>query len=223
MKSNRLFSKVSLPKLVLALVGLGLIAVALLTGRSNYGQNPQSVSGTDPRNAGTLQATPEVRSLIDDWTMRHLVYRETSDVKVLGRLQQDPRWWIQRLARRAAMESGFDTGGTGLPALLSSPASSTAINSDQKKACHGPNCPVVDWGLSLGGAAAAMTADTYPAKFTFDAFATPDCATDYVTMPVNVAGVTPAFATGHGTVTGAGTGGQTVTVGGQTLTASGSL
>ena len=60
MKSNRLFSKVSLPKLVLALGGLGLIAVALLTGRSNYGQNPQSVSGTDPRNAGTLQATPRL-------------------------------------------------------------------------------------------------------------------------------------------------------------------
>src|SRR5437879_2980462 len=213
MKSNRLFSKVSLPKLVLALGGLGLIAVALLTGRSNYGQ----------QNAATLQATPEVRSLIDDWTMRHLVYRETSDVKVLGRLQQDPRWWIQRLARRAAMESGFDTGGTGLPALLSSPASSTTINGDQKKACHGPNCPVVDWGLSLGGASAAMTADTYPAKFTFDAFATPDCTTDYVTMPVNVAGVTPGFAKQTGTVTGKGTAGQTVTVGGQTLTASGSL
>src|SRR6266851_2016061 len=101
MKSNRLFSKVSLPRLVLALGGLGLIAVALLTGRSNYGQ----------QNAAKLQATPEVRSLIDDWTMRHLVYREAVDVTVLGKLQQDPRYWMQHLARLAAMENSSDNGG----------------------------------------------------------------------------------------------------------------
>src|SRR6266568_5089244 len=126
MKSNRLFSKVSLPKLVLALGGLGLIAVALLTGRSNYGQ----------QNAATLQATPEVRSLIDDWTMRHLVFRESVDVTVLGKLQQDPRYWMQHLARLAAMGIAFNNEGTGLSGpgpLLASPAGSTTINSDQKK------------------------------------------------------------------------------------------
>src|SRR5437879_3152861 len=103
MKSNRLFSKVSIPRLVLVLAGLGLIAAALLPGRTSSGQNPQSVSGTDLLDVATPQATPEVRSLIDDWTMHHLVYPETSDVKVLGRLQHDPRYWIQQLARRAAM------------------------------------------------------------------------------------------------------------------------
>ncbi|PYV29643.1 MAG: hypothetical protein DMG22_22440, partial [Acidobacteria bacterium] len=236
MKSNRLFSKVSIPRLVLALGGLGLIAAALLPGRTSSGQ----------QDVATPQATPEVRSLIDDWTMHHLVFPDTSDVKVLGRLQHDPRYWIQRLARQAAIGIAFNNGGTGFPAsgllaslfpaLLASPAQDIVRRGrlpgrfpggappSPTGSCRGPNCPVVDWGLSLGlTSGAALTADTYPAKFTFDVNATPDCAADYVTMPVNVAGANGAFATGAGTVTGKGTAGQTVTVGGQTLTASGSL
>ena len=122
MKSNRLFSKVSIPRLVLALGGLGLIAAALLPGRTSSGQ----------QDVATPQATPEVRSLIDDWTMHHLVFPDTSDVKVLGRLQHDPRYWIQHLARQAAIGIAFNNEGTGFPAsgllaslfpaLLASPA-----------------------------------------------------------------------------------------------------
>ena len=92
MNAKGLLSKKSFLAIGAGLGGLALAAV-LLIGRANFAQSPQT------------QATPEVRSLIDDWTMRHFVYPETSDVTVLGRLQQDPRWWIKHLARRPTAPS----------------------------------------------------------------------------------------------------------------------
>jgi hypothetical protein len=43
-----------------------------------------------------------------------------------------------------------------------------------------------DWSISLG--TGGMAATMYPAKFTFDVNATPNCATDFIVYPVNVAG-----------------------------------
>jgi hypothetical protein len=43
-----------------------------------------------------------------------------------------------------------------------------------------------DWSISLGGGTTALA--MYPAKFTFDINATPNCLTDFIVFPVNVAG-----------------------------------
>ena len=43
-----------------------------------------------------------------------------------------------------------------------------------------------DWSISLGGGGTA--ANMYPAKFTFDITAAPDCTNDYIVYPVNTAG-----------------------------------
>ncbi|PYV13917.1 MAG: hypothetical protein DMG21_19865, partial [Acidobacteria bacterium] len=216
MNANRHLSRKST---VAVAAGLGLIALGatlawLRVSRAQIVVHPQSTE---------TSATPEVRGLIEDWTMHHLAYPEPTDVYGLGKLQQDPRYLMRHLARRAVLGNTFDNGGTALPSfeLLSNPLNpllgrwpSGPVNTPNgngnghgNSGCHGPNCPVVDWGLSLGTvAAAAMTADTYPAKFTFDVNATPDCDADYVTMPVNVAGVIGAAASQTGTFSASGFG-----------------
>jgi hypothetical protein len=46
----------------------------------------------------------------------------------------------------------------------------------------------VDWSVSLGAGSVAQ--NQYPAKYSFDINATPDCANDFVVFGLNVAGVT---------------------------------
>lgn len=43
-----------------------------------------------------------------------------------------------------------------------------------------------DWSISLGGG--SINATMYPAKYTFDPNATPNCSTDFIVYPVNIAG-----------------------------------
>jgi hypothetical protein len=70
----------------------------------------------------------------------------------------------------------------------------------------------VDWGMSLLGNA-TTGAEMFPAKFTFDVNAAPDCTNDFAVYNTSVGGATGADASQTGTVTSdTGVAGQTVTI-----------
>ncbi len=68
-----------------------------------------------------------------------------------------------------------------------------------------------DWSISLGDAA-GTAANMYPAKFTFDITAAPDCTNDYIVYPVNTAGSStqPNLVAFNNLYSGTGTGGTGV-------------
>ena len=119
MKPNSLFSRMllrktrdAIPWKVVTMYGaLGGLTLAglLLAGRAYLGR-PQHTNPLRPLNA----PPPQVQGLVDDWTMRHVAYPDTTDPATLGRLQQDPRWWYQQLKRHAgpAGSAPADAGRT---------------------------------------------------------------------------------------------------------------
>src|SRR5438093_1505158 len=65
-----------------------------------------------------------------------------------------------------------------------------------------------------GGTGAGMADGVFPAKFTFDVNATPDCTNDFAVYAENLGGFQPVAATATGTFSssGQGTAGQTATI-----------
>jgi hypothetical protein len=110
-------------------------------------------------------------SVVTDWTARHAIFPDIKDFSVLARIQRDPRYWHQWYQRH---------WGGRLPGGPSRDA----------RASHR------DWSVLLGGGAG--TGNTYPAKFSFDVTATPDCTKDFVVTGVNIAGSGPTGTAGTG-------------------------
>src|SRR5260221_9750952 len=112
-------------------------------------------------------------SLPQDGSHHHLVFPPPSRIAQAWKLQQEPRFQHQVLSRNiSARQQGHDAGFVG------------------GRGGHGHgrrNLERADWGMSLlagGGAGAGV----YPAKFTFDINATPDCTNDYVAFTTSLAG-----------------------------------
>jgi hypothetical protein len=119
--------------------------------------------------SGQEQASPSSRvSVVDDWTMHHVVYTRFGPMDRMQAIQRDPRalfaW--ERLGMLARSRSA----SIAPPHL---PLAGLAGN-------H------VDWAIDLGAAGTAAT--MYPAKFTFDITAAPSCTNDFVIYPVNTPG-----------------------------------
>lgn len=126
--------------------------------------------------------------MISDWSHRHLVFSQPTSYEKAWRLQSDPRYFQQVVRRNgrggAVHEPESDAGRFGFPSL------------DWRQ--HQREKPFVrDWGQSLGAGGSTGAPITgvnwwpvFPAKFSFDVTATPDCTNDYVVFPTNVAGVT---------------------------------
>ncbi len=102
--------------------------------------------------------------LVQDWSWHHLVFPQIGPQRSLLALQHDSRaianW--QAAIRRELVRWHFGE-------------LSKARSTEHR-----------DWSISLGGGTTAPA--MYPAKFTFDINATPDCTTDFIVFPVNVAG-----------------------------------
>jgi len=113
--------------------------------------------------------------LPQDWSHHHLVFTPPSSIAQAWKLQQEPRFWHQVLSRNPSArqqvqdnDADFVAGRRG--------------HGNNRKNLEHP-----DWGMSLlaGGKAGA---GTYPAKFTFDINATPNCTNDYVAFTTSLAG-----------------------------------
>lgn len=108
--------------------------------------------------------------LPQDWSQQHFVFTERGDRRASLSELVNPRAIIARLARARARASFRDSLGGG--GKWNRPVA-------RKK-------PHVDWAVDLG---ATMTPNTYPAKYSFDINATPDCVNDYVVYGLNTAGI----------------------------------
>jgi hypothetical protein len=114
-------------------------------------------------------------SLPQDWSHHHLVFTPASSIEQAWRLQQEPRFWHQVLSRNASARQQDED------------------NADDFVGRHGGqghdrrDLEHPDWAMSLlaGGKAGA---GVYPAKFTFDINATPNCTNDYVAFTTSLAG-----------------------------------
>jgi len=94
-----------------------------------------------------------------DWSHHYVVFSKSSSPEIMAAVQQDARYWQQKIR----------IGPPIWPQL------------------HRTRKPV-DWSVNLGGAGSSTAPDVYPAKYSFDVNAAPDCTNDYVVFVLNVAG-----------------------------------
>ncbi len=121
-----------------------------------------------------------------------MVYSAPSSMAHAWKLQAEPRYLLQWRRRTAAAQRVEH--GRRIPPQPSSE-------------------PRVDWGYPLlAGGTSGL--GQYPAKFTFDIYATPDCTNDFVVFnQAGLAGAPPTVAAAQtGTFTGRPADGQTVTI-----------
>src|SRR5437667_1388364 len=196
--------KVDASKLFALTAALAGAALALTFVRLNLAQ-----SGSE--------ATAAIVGLPEDWTHRHVVFTESEDPAVVDAMRRDPRYWLQQLKRNgtAAVQSLADLG------LLPSPASPSFPHGLLPH--RGRHSTAVDWSVSMGNAGAKVSDGMYPAKFTFNVNASPDCLNDFIVFGEDIASLAAVAASGTGTFsgTGQGTNAQTVTVNGTAFTATG--
>lgn len=111
--------------------------------------------------------------IVQDWSGRHVVFPRIGPVHSLVAAGRDPRAiysWQQSFRREWHRNRGDDRGG----------------DHEFRFKHHARNSLHRDWSISLGagGTSAAM----YPAKFSFDINAAPDCINDFIVYPINAVG-----------------------------------
>jgi len=117
---------------------------------------------------GTVEnSAPGRTGQVIDWSSRHVFYPQGASLRAVMLAERDPRaYWNYLDLMRAVNDARI---------------------APRPRIGHPPR-PVPlgqDWSVSLGAAGAA--AHMYPAKFSFDVNATPDCTKDFVVFPINVA------------------------------------
>lgn len=185
----------------------------------------------DPPQAGAGSPI----GMADDWTHRHLVFSRPAEGGSEDRLEAEPRFARQRLVlgrRLPANPLAPEPPPAPAPVYRSPQAGPQAARpglliettAAQAEAARGKKPPPdpdpepgiealgQDWASTLP-AAAEVGDGMYPAKFTFDFSAPPDCINDYVAFNTSVAtGAVAASRTG--TFTASPVAEQTVTIGG---------
>ena len=136
------------------------------------------------------QGPGERAAMISDWSHRHVVFSQPQNPEEEAVLQREPRYWRQIIGRNARIqvlpEPEFENGEDGLPDF------ERRLRREQRRNFS------KDWGQSLGtGGSTGVPLilpgswwPVYPAKYSFDVNANPDCTNDYVVFPTNLAGVT---------------------------------
>jgi hypothetical protein len=156
-------------------------------------------------------------SSVEDWSHHHLIYSRPSTWAGAWRAQQEPRYWQQKIRRgemnepRTASESRTTFEASGAiesrrfeNSANDGPGADFARDPFRFRGSFPPGWhePLRepsfnrDWGTSLGinGSTGVPVAGTtwfpvYPAKFSFDTTAAPNCNSDFVVFPTNLVGV----------------------------------
>jgi hypothetical protein len=123
--------------------------------------------------AGTTGVLRHVGA-VQDWTDRQIVFSQSGLEKHPELLLQEPRIRQQLLQRLGAW-------GAKMP-------SAKIPNTPQEKSGGSKSGMGRDW--SVGGLGARMRVNEFPAKYTFDPTAPPNCTDDYVVFALAVAGTT---------------------------------
>jgi hypothetical protein len=152
------------------LVGTAIV-IALLLGAQTSAQAPRK----NPVHLPT------------DWSHRHVVFSRPNSYRQAWKLQNEPRYWHQ-WARR--------NGWARQPARVQIEHDDHDRDGERDRDHNhdgedGPdgakNRARRDWAMSLGANGTVGTGQ-FPAKFSFDANATPSCTADYVAFTTSQAG-----------------------------------
>ncbi len=109
--------------------------------------------------------------MVNDWSMRHLIYPHFGGMAAMLAVQQDPRArfsWRRRMPMRARWPEPEP-----LPPRFR-PSRNNGSEVDR------------DWSISLGNGGTPL--NMYPAKFSFDVNAAPSCTNDFVVFPIAATG-----------------------------------
>jgi hypothetical protein len=159
---------------------------------------------------------PRVSS-VEDWSHHHLIYSRPSTWATAWKVQQEPRYWQQKIRRGEMNESRATIESRTTIESREINESRRWENSNENAPgpdwardpfrFRGPKFPGGheplrevpfdrDWGTSLGagGSTGVPVSGTtwfpvYPAKFNFNTASTPDCTNDFVVFPTNITGV----------------------------------
>jgi len=177
------------PRYRLVLLSLSVLALAALPAAPKAGK----VREAQPRRPGQVM----------DWTSRHILYPQGTSLRALRLSQRDPRAYWNYLkivqaanAARTQASEGVETRPAGAVQLrhegvyegsdVNGRGDDTRFGRIQPpKQPKLPMRPHADWSLPLG--AAGLAQDMYPAKFSFDVNAAPDCTNDYVVYTLDTA------------------------------------
>jgi hypothetical protein len=134
------------------------------------------------------QGPAERISTVSDWSHRHVVFSRPNSFEKAWRLQAEPRYRLQVLSRNARRHRRVDDEFGG---------ERNDIDEFERGHKESRKGFQRDWGQSLGvnsSTGVPLSGVTwypvFPAKYTFDINANPDCNNDYVIFPTNLAGVT---------------------------------
>jgi hypothetical protein len=162
-----------------------------------------------------------------DWSNRHIVFSQPSSLPQSWRLNNEPRFnhqWLRRNAR--ALQPKGQPPQSGSPAnrdAIDQPSGGRVRNDIGDRPIgpfrpnrrRGPATDVqtihADWGMSMQ-ANGTTGIEMFPAKFSFDVSAAPDCVNDFVVFNTSLPGSAPANASRNGTFTGNAANAQTVTI-----------
>ncbi len=119
-------------------------------------------------------AAPRHTGVPQDWSQGHIVFSRDALARHPELIYREPRILYQAMQRWQAPNSNVPYGADPLPA---------SVNDSGQR----------DWSLPLG---AKVAGHMYPAKFSFDPAAAPDCLHDYVVFGTVAVG-TPGASGGH--------------------------
>jgi hypothetical protein len=137
--------------------------------------------------AANAQRSGERISIVSDWSDRHVVFSRPDSFDSEWTLRTEPRFWLQALRRNARSLVEVDESEDRRNDL-------DEFNRGRKKSGRAFR---KDWGQSLGANGSTGVPlvgvnwyPVWPAKYTFDVNANPNCNQDYVIFPTNLAGTT---------------------------------
>lgn len=115
------------------------------------------------------KAAANHRGVVLDWTQRHILYTNGASLAAMVAAERDPRAYFNWLAIDRARQNA---GGRG--------------EGEERSPRRRVKSPIhVDWSVSLG--TGSIAANMFPAKFSFNINAAPDCTNDFAVYALNVA------------------------------------
>ena len=103
--------------------------------------------------------------LVQDWTQHHIVFSRDALMKNPGLINSEPRILHQAMQRWQSAR----------PQISASPSTAASLAEPQR-----------DWNVSLG--LGRVAPNMFPAKYSFNPAAAPDCTNDYVVFGLNHVG-----------------------------------
>ena len=147
-------------------VALFLLVASILPISMNAQVNNAQVKTAQGKTV-QVKTAPKHIGAVQDWSQGHIVFSRDALAKHPELIDREPRI-KQEIARR-----------------WGAPKQTSLRNVNSRQAHNPPSGTDRDWNFALGG---RLRADMFPAKFTFDPAAPPDCTKDFVVFGLGVAG-----------------------------------